>query len=114
MSEEMVIRVAGAGNRLVGGLLGFAGTYAPADPAQIAGCRVENVTIDVSGSTDSVGGLVGAGKEMMEGSDIMSSFEITDCAVSGTISGGGEHVGAVVGDPACAAAIACEGGMTIK
>ncbi len=113
-ASNTVIRVAGAGNRLVGGLLGFAGTYAPADPAQIAGCRVENVTIDVSGSTDSVGGLVGAGKEMMEGSDVMSSFEITDCAVSGTISGGGEHVGAVVGDPACAAAIACEGGMTIK
>ncbi len=67
-----------------------------------------------SGSTDSVGGLVGAGKEMMEGSDVMSSFEIMDCAVSGTISGGGEHVDAVVGDPVCAAAIACEGGMTIK
>ena len=113
-ASDTVIRITGEGNRLVGGLIGFAGTYDPENPAQIVGCKVENVTLEVSDSTDSVGGLVGAGKEMMAGSDVMSSFAISDCAVSGTISGGGEHVDAVVGDPACAISIACEGGMTVE
>ena len=99
---------------MVGGLLGFAGTYDPENPAQIIGCRVENVTLGVSATTDSVGGLVGAGKEMMAGSDVMSSFAISDCAVSGTITGGAEFVDAVVGAPACAATITCEGGMSLE
>ena len=73
-----------------------------------------NVKHEVSNSTNSVGGLIGAGKEMMAGSDVMSSFAISDCAVSGTITGGGEHVDAVVGDPACAVSIVCEGGMSIE
>ena len=99
---------------MVGGLLGFAGTYDPENPAQIIGCRVEDVAIEVSNSTNSVGGLIGAGKEMMVGSDVMSSFAISDCAVSGTITGGAEFVDAVVGDSACAATIACEGGMSLE
>ena len=108
-----VITVNGENNRLVGGLVGFGGTYDPEAPAQITGCTVEDVTITVSETTDSVGGLIGAGKEMMEGSDQMSSFIISDCAVSGSISGGGKYVDAVVGDPACAASVDCQGGMTI-
>ena len=107
------ITVNGENNRLVGGLVGFGGTYDPEAPAQITGCTVENVTITVSETTDSVGGLIGAGKEMMEGSDQMSSFIISDCAVSGSISGGGNYVDTVVGDPACAASVDCQGGMTI-
>lgn len=99
---------------MVGGLLGFAGTYDPEIPAQIVGCRVEDVMIEISDSTNIVGGLIGAGKEMMAGSDAMSSFVISDCAVSGTITGGAEFVDAVVGDPACAATIACEGGMSLE
>ena len=108
-----VITVNGENNRLVGGLVGFGGTYDPEAPAQITGCTVEDVTITVSETTDSVGGLIGAGKEMMEGSDQMSSFIISDCAVSGSISGGGNYVDAVVGNPACAASVDCQGGMTI-
>ena len=108
-----VITVNGENNRLVGGLVGFGGTYDPEAPAQITGCTVEDVTITVSETTDSVGGLIGAGKEMMEGSDQMSSFIISDCAVSGSISGGGNYVDAIVGDPACAASVDCQGGMTI-
>jgi len=108
-----LITVNGENNRLVGGLVGFGGTYDPEAPAQITGCTVEDVTIAVSETTDSVGGLIGAGKEMMEGSDQMSSFIISDCAVSGSISGGGNYVDAVVGDPACAASVDCQGGMTI-
>ncbi|MCR4607973.1 MAG: cell wall-binding repeat-containing protein, partial [Oscillospiraceae bacterium] len=109
-----VITVSGENNRLVGGLVGFGGTYNQATPAQITGCTVEDVTISVSETTDSVGGLIGAGKEMMEGSDVMSSFMISDCAVSGSIMGGGEFVDAVVGDPAGAVSIDCEGSMTVS
>lgn len=108
------IKVSGEGNRLVGGLLGFAGSYDPEAPAQISGCIVEDVDITVSDSTDCVGGLVGAGKEMMEGSDVMSVFEVKDCAVSGTITGGGSFVDPVVGDPACAISVDCEGGMILQ
>ena len=108
-----LITVNGENNRLVGGLVGFGGTYDPEAPAQITGCTVEDVTITVSETTDSVGGLIGAGKEMMEGSDQMSSFIISDCAVSGSITGGGNYVDAIVGDPACAASVDCQGGMTI-
>ena len=54
--------------------------------AYIGGFTMENV--NVSGGY-LVGGLVGAGKEKVEGSDVMSSFVISDCDVSGTITGGG-------------------------
>lgn len=109
-----VITVSGENNRLVGGLVGFGGTYDPTAPAQITGCTVEDVTIIVSETTDSVGGLIGAGKEMMEGSEVMSSFKISDCVVSGSITGGRNNVDAVVGDPACAVSVDCEGGMTFS
>ena len=109
-----VITVSGENNRLVGGLVGFGGSYDPTAPAQISGCTVEDVSIVVSETTDSVGGLIGAGKEMMEGSDVMSSFVISGCSVSGTIEGGGNNVGEVVGDPACAVSVDCEGGMTVS
>ena len=107
------ITVTGEGNRLVGGLVGFGGTYDPASPAQITGCTVENVAITVSDTTKAVGGLIGGGKEMMEGSDVMSSFEIRDCSVSGSITGGGEYTDAVVGDPACAVSVDCQSDMSI-
>ena len=108
-----VITVSGENGRLIGGLLGFGGAYDPTTPAQFTGCTVKDVSITVSATTKSVGGLIGAGKEMMEGSDVMSSFSIGNCTVSGTIKGGGDFVGAVVGDPACAVAVSCEGGMTL-
>ena len=60
-----------------------------------------------------IGGLIGGGKEMMEGSDVMSSFEIRDCSVSGSIAGGGEYTDAVVGDPACAVSVDCQSDMSI-
>ena len=106
------IAVTGEGNRLVGGLAGFGGTYDPSSPAQISGCTVDNVSITVSNTTTAVGGLIGGGKEMMEGSDVMSSFEIHECSVSGNIVGG-EHTYTVVGDPACAVSIDCQSDITI-
>jgi hypothetical protein len=109
-----VITASGENNRLIGGLVGFGGTYAPAEPARIVGCTVEGVKITVSGTTDSVGGLIGAGKEMTEGSDEMSSFAVSGCRVSGSITGGRKYVGAVVGDPACSVSADCEGGMTVS
>ena len=100
------ITVSGEGNRLVGGLAGFGGTYDPSVPAQISGCTVENIQITVSATTTAVGGLIGGGKEMTEGSDMTSSFEISGCSVSGSIVGGGAYTDAVVGDPASAVSIA--------
>ena len=88
-------------------------TYDPAAPARISGCTVEGIAITVSDTTTAVGGLIGGGKEMMEGSDVMSSFEISDCSVSGGIVGGGEHIAAVVGDPACAVSVDCQSDATI-
>lgn len=113
-ANNTLLTVSGEGNRLVGGLLGFGGSYDPAAPAQITGCTVQDVVIHVSATTDSVGGLIGAGKEMMEGSDMMSSFEIHECTVSGSITGGDEFIGSVVGDSACAKMVECEGGMEIS
>ena len=107
------ITVSGEGNRLVGGLVGFGGTYDPSSPAQISGCTVENITITISDTTKAVGGLIGGGKEMMEGSDVMSSFEIHECSVSGCIVGGGENIGAVIGDPGCALSVDCQSDMSI-
>ena len=113
-ATDTVMTVSGEGNRLVGGLLGFAGTYDSSSPAVISGCTVEGVSLTVSDTTNAVGGLVGGGKEMMEGSDVMSFFVIESSSVSGTIHGGGEFVGAVVGDPACAVSVDSEGGMEIE
>ena len=113
-ASDTDITVSGEGSRLVGGLFGFAGSYDPSAPAQISGCEADNIAIIVSDTTNEVGGLVGAGKEMKEGSDVMSVFEISDCSVSGTITGGGEYVDAVVGDPASAVSVECDGGMIRK
>ena len=51
---------------------------------------------------------------MSEGSDVMSSFTVSGCKVSGSITGGGNHVEAIIGDPACAVSVDCEGGMTVS
>lgn len=107
------ITVSGEGNRLVGGLAGFGGTYDPSVPAQISGCTVENIQITVSATTTAVGGLIGGGKEMTEGSDMTSSFEISGCSVSGSIVGGGEYTDAVVGDPASAVSVDCQSDISI-
>ncbi len=50
---------------------------------------------------------------MMEGNDTMSSFEIHDCSVSGSIEGGGEYTDEVAGDPACAVSVDCQSDVAI-
>ena len=44
----------------------------------------------------------------------MSIFDIFDCSVSGTITGGGDYVDGVVGDPLSAISVECDGGMIRK
>ena len=114
VASDTIITATGEGNRLIGGLVGFGGSYDPSAPAQITGCTVSNVQIIVSATTNEVGGLIGAGKEMMEGSDFMSCFEIKDCSVTATITGGGEYIGADVGDPACAVSVECTTDVSIQ
>ena len=49
---------------------------------------------------------------MMEGSGRMSSFEISDCSVFGSIAGG-EYTQAVIGDPACAVSMDYRSSLSI-
>ena len=44
----------------------------------------------------------------------MSVFGISDCSVSGTITGGGDYMDVVVGDPPSAISVKCNGGMIRK
>lgn len=44
-----------AGMQGIGGLVGFGSSYDETAPAQITGCKVEDVEIAVSDSTESVG-----------------------------------------------------------
>ncbi len=44
----------------------------------------------------------------------MSSFEVHECSVSGSIVGGGEYTDVVVGDPACAVSVDCQSDMIIS
>lgn len=75
------------------------------------GNKVSNVTIQVSDSITCVGGILGGGKEESEDSDRISSFEILDCEVSGSITGGADLVGNVVGNEDGAVEIDCTGTM---
>ncbi|MDO5549906.1 MAG: GLUG motif-containing protein [Lachnospiraceae bacterium] len=109
--KDVAIAVTGENNRLVGGLAGFAGTYQEGTSAKISDCKVSNVTIQVSDSTTCVGGILGGGKEESEDSDRISSFEILDCEVSGSITGGADFVGNAVGNEDGAVEIDCTGKM---
>jgi hypothetical protein len=46
---------------MIGGLLGYTGTYAPDAPTSIDNCTVTNVTINAPTSAERIGGIVGSG-----------------------------------------------------
>lgn len=80
----------------------------------VCGAPWGTVEITVSGEGNRlVAGIIGGGKEMMEESDVMSSFEMRDCAVSGSIVGGGTYTDAVVGDPSCVISVNCQSDVSI-
>ena len=94
-AENVTITVSGASNRLIGGLVGFTGTYGQDAPTLVTNCSADT-TIVVSASTTRVGGLVGGSSESST-STIPSSFSIEGCTTAGTITGGSESVGSIVG-----------------
>lgn len=111
---NVTLNIMGENSRLVGGIAGFAGTYAEGSAAEISDCKVQGVNISVSDTTTCVGGILGGPKEESEGSDAMSHYLVNGCSVSGTITGGKENIGNVVGDETNAEKLNCTGEMTIR
>jgi hypothetical protein len=84
---------------MIGGLLGFAGTYAPDTPTSINNCTVTNVTITAPAGAERIGGIVGSGfyfsayaaMASMPGYEFLgapSAFAVTNSSASGSITGG--------------------------
>lgn len=108
--KDTVIHVTGEDSTLIGGLVGFAGTYPDSDSAVIENCKVENAAILVSDTASCVGGIVGGGIAET-GTGVMSSFSIQGCEVSGSITGGGAYIGDTAGNPEGAVNVDCAGAM---
>ncbi|MDV0445469.1 hypothetical protein MmiAt1_10490 [Methanimicrococcus sp. At1] len=121
IAADVTITAAGSSNKMIGGLLGFTGTYDEEKPTVISNCEVD-AEIIVNSNTAIVGGIVGSGYFMEEEAfraflDSMelseeeyemyyeeysfrltpSLFEIDNCVTAGSITGGSEYVGSIVG-----------------
>jgi hypothetical protein len=98
---DVTITVEAEDSIMIGGLLGYTGTYAPAEPTIISGCTV-NADITVPASTERVGGLVGSGFYAVMYAEYLpepSAFIIRNSTSSGSIltAGGNDLVGAIAG-----------------
>lgn len=110
-AENVTITASGINNRLIGGLVGFTGTYGEDDPTSVTGCTVTSTTITVSAGTTCVGGLVG-GSTTGSNQIIPSVFAIDSCSTSGTITGGSESVGSIAGYAYNSTVVNCTSTMT--
>ncbi|MDR2394473.1 MAG: hypothetical protein LBD93_10025 [Treponema sp.] len=83
---------------MIGGLLGFAGTYAPDPPTSIDSCTVSNVTISTPTNAERIGGIIGSGfyssmyaaMASMPGYEFLGApgaFTVTNSTSSGSITG---------------------------
>jgi hypothetical protein len=113
-ATNVTINVTGENGRLVGGIVGFAGTYMDGTVAKISKCTAKKIKINVSDTTTCVGGIVGGPKEESAGSDVMSHYLVSGCSVSGTINGGKDKIGNIAGDETNAEELSCSGKMIIK
>lgn len=95
-AENVTITASGTSSRLIGGLLGFAGTFGEDAPTSVTGCAVTNASINLSASTTYAGGLAGGGTTDYT-ETIPSVFAISNCAASGTITGGSASAVSIVG-----------------
>ena len=111
---NVTIDITGDDGRLIGGVVGFAGTYTDDTAAEISNCTVQDMVISVSDTTTCVGGILGGPEEESEGSDIMSHYKVKNCSVSGTISGGKGNIGSIAGDATNAEELDCTGEMAIQ
>jgi hypothetical protein len=96
-TENITISASGSNNHNIGGLVGFTGTYADSDPTLVSNCTVTGISINVSDTTTSVGGVVGGSMAGSQTGGIPSIFTIRNCSSSGSISGGGTSVGSITG-----------------
>lgn len=119
--SDVIITIVGD-SKLIGGLLGYAGTEDDENPMVISGCTVNDIEIILSEGTSHVGGIVGGGFSITEDeldailagmgfSDeeydayyemysiylTPSVFEVEDCNTAGSITGGFEYIGSIAG-----------------
>jgi hypothetical protein len=92
---DAFITALGENSSMVGGLLGYTGTYGEDSPTQVTGCSAD-ATITVPDSTTRIGGIVGGSFYHETERPVPSSYAITDCTTTGSISGGSE-VGSIAG-----------------
>jgi hypothetical protein len=103
-AEGVTITALGENNTMIGGLLGYTGTYdwIPGwedTPTPITGCSAD-ATITVSDSTIHVGGLIGGSFSHVDYAEVIpipSRYTISDCNTSGSITGGSEAIGSIAG-----------------
>ncbi len=110
--NNVIITSSGQNDRLVGGLIGFTGTYGQDTPTMIINCSA-STTISTSDNTTCVGGLVGGSKES-DTQAIPSSFAIKNCTTAGTIVGGSESVGSITGYAYNSTVENCTSTMTVN
>ncbi|MBQ8133536.1 MAG: hypothetical protein IJ192_03875 [Clostridia bacterium] len=113
-ANNVAINITGDNGRLIGGIVGFAGTYIDGSAAEITDCTVQGVAISVSETATCVGGILGGPKEESEGSNVISHYLVRNSSVSGTISGGKDNIGTIAGDTTNAEELDCTGEMTIR
>lgn len=111
---NVTLNITGDDSRLIGGIVGFAGTYADGTVAKLSKCSATKVTITVSDTATCVGGIIGGPKEETAGSDNISRYLVSDCSVSGMIKGGKTNIGSIAGDTTNAEVLDCIGEMTIR
>jgi hypothetical protein len=95
-AKNVTIIASGINSRLIGGLVGFTGTYGEDNPTAVTESTVTGIVIIVSDSSTCVGGLIG-GSTTGSTQVTPSVFAIKNCATAGTINGGGEFIGSIVG-----------------
>ncbi|HWR56394.1 MAG TPA: S-layer homology domain-containing protein [Negativicutes bacterium] len=116
-AEGVTITALGENNTMIGGLVGFTGTYGEEEtPTLITGCSAD-ATIVVSESTEGVGGLVGGGllpEVWAEGRSEHFRYTIRDSTTSGSITGGGSAVGSIAGHSYRSTVENCTSTMTVN
>ncbi|MHB9293102.1 hypothetical protein Holit_02222 [Hollandina sp. SP2] len=78
---------------MIGGLLGYTGTYSPDTPTAIDNCTVSNVTISTPTNAERIGGIVGSGfyysvYASYPNRGAPGAFTVTNSTSSGSITGG--------------------------
>jgi hypothetical protein len=99
-TSDVVMTITGDGNTLIGGLAGFAGKHDSGGYTPISDCSAK-ADITITGSDNKrIGGIVGGGFYMSVYSAYYpepSAIQIQNCTTSGSITGGGDIVGSIIG-----------------